>query len=222
MTTPLKTAARYSTIREINRAVVTEPSLGEIFQSTCGAVKKVIPYDRMAFSLYSPEHGALKLTAAYGQGVDSFYQAGLILDEASHHGWVFHHQKPIVRQDLPREFEFSIEQPNVKEGIRSYCAVPLITRGKSVGVFIVLSAQRNSYSDAHAGFFQEVSDQFVSAIVALMPICPHHPSTKWFVPGALRLQEDRRQLLSTKRAYRIGASRAAGEEKSNRVALERT
>jgi GAF domain-containing protein len=185
MTTPLKIAARYSTIREINRAVITEPSLDQIFQSTCGAVKKVIPYDRMAFSLYSPEHAALKLAAVYGQGADSFYQVGLMLDEASHHGWVFHHQKSILRRDLPRELEFPIEQPNVREGIRSYCAVPLIARGKSVGVFIVLSAQRNCYSDADAGFFQEVSDQFVSAVVALRPICPHHSRTKLVCPRCI-------------------------------------
>jgi GAF domain len=108
-----------------------------------------------------------------------------MLEEASHHGWVFHRQKPIVRRDLPRELEFPIEQPNVTEGIRSYCAVPLIARGKSVGVFIVLSAQRNSYSDAHAGFFQEVSDQFVSAVVALIPICPHHSRTKLVCPRCI-------------------------------------
>jgi hypothetical protein len=42
---------------------------------------------RMAFSLYSLEHRALKLRAVYGQGADSFYRAGLILDEASHYGW---------------------------------------------------------------------------------------------------------------------------------------
>ena len=63
------------------------------------------------------EHGALKLTAVWGQGAGSFYQTGLILDEGSHHGWVFQHQKPIVRRDLASELEFSIEQPNAREGI---------------------------------------------------------------------------------------------------------
>ena len=36
--------------------------------------KKVIPYDRMDFSLFSHAHAALKLTGVRGQGADSLYQ----------------------------------------------------------------------------------------------------------------------------------------------------
>lgn len=186
MTMRLRTSVRYSTMLEINRAAITEPGLKEFFQETCGAVKKVIPYDRMGLSLYAPEHRALKLIAADGQGADSFYQPGLILDcKGSHHGWVFQHQKPIVRRDLQKEVEFEFEQPNVKEGIRSYCAVPLIARGESVGVVIVLSSQRNSYSGADVEFLREVSDPFVLAVKSLMPTCPKHSRTKLICPRCI-------------------------------------
>lgn len=186
MTTRLRTTARYSTIREINRAAITQPGLDEFFQETCGALKKVMPYDRMALSLYAPEHTALKITAADGQRADSFYKVGRMLDsEMSHHGWVFRHQKPIVRRDLRSEFQFPLEQPNVEEGIRSYCAVPLIARSESVGVLIVLSAERNGYSGAHAEFLQEVSDQFVLAVKSLMPTCPHHSRSKLVCPRCI-------------------------------------
>lgn len=186
MTTRLRTTARYSTIREINRAAITQPGLDEFFQETCGALKKVMPYDRMALSLYAPEHTALKITAADGQRADSFYKVGRMLDsEMSHHGWVFRHQKPIVRRDLRSGLRFPLEQPNVEEGIRSYCAVPLIARSESVGVLIVLSAERNGYSEAHAEFLQEVSDQFVLAVKSLMPTCPHHSRSKLVCPRCI-------------------------------------
>ena len=186
MTTRLKTTARYSTILEINRAAITGLELNEIFQRTCGAVKKVIPYSRMGLSLYAPEHGALRITAAQGQGAHSFYQQGLLLDcKGIHHGWVFQHQKPIVRRDLLREVEFQAEQPNVQEGIRSYCAVPLIVRGESVGVVIVLSSQKNSYSDTHADFLQEVSNQFVLAVKTVLPTCLRHTRTELFCPRCI-------------------------------------
>jgi formate hydrogenlyase transcriptional activator len=186
MTTPLRVAARYSTILEINRAAITQPSLKKVFQGTCEAVKKVIPYDRMGLSLFAPEDGTLRVTAATGQGFESFYQVGLVLDcKLSHHGWVFRHQKPIVRRDLQRELEFQTEQPNVEEGIRSYCAVPLIARGESVGVIIVLSSERNSYAGAHAEFLQEVSDQFVLAVKSLNPTCPDHSRTRLVCPRCI-------------------------------------
>lgn len=146
----------------------------------------MMPYDRMGVSLYSPEHNGLKLTAADGQGHGSFYQPGLILDtEESHHGWVFHHQKPIVRQDLARELEFRLEQPNLDEGIRSYCALPLIARAESVGVIIVLSSRKNCFSEMHVNFLQEVSNQFVLAVKALMPACPEHSSTRLICPRCI-------------------------------------
>lgn len=177
-------------------------------------------YNRMGLSLDSSEHGALKLTAADGQGPRSFYQEGLILDcKESHHGWVFQHQKPIVKRDLQSELEFRLERPNLEEGIRSYCAVPLIARGQSVGVFIVLSSQRSRYSDVHAEFLQEVSDQFVLAVKALMPACPKHSHTKLISPDALRRAEDRPLWQSTRSTCRTGASKAAEEERRKRVAL---
>lgn len=186
MTKLLKTMARYAAIREINRAAITEPSLDGVFRCTWGAVKKVIPYDRIGLSLFAPEHGALKLIAVHGPGVNSFYQAGRILDcELSHHGWVFQHQKAIVRRDLSREVEFQVEQPNVDEGIRSYCAVPLVTRHESVGVIIVLSSQKNCYSEIHADFLQEVSDHFVLALKSLMPTCVRHSHTKLLCPRCI-------------------------------------
>src|SRR5215469_18262048 len=101
MTSRLGTKLRYSTILEVNRAATTHRGVSEIFSKVCGAVKKVIPYRRMGLSLYSPQHRALKLTAANGQGPHSIYQPGLLLDlNESHHGWVFQHQERIVRRDL--------------------------------------------------------------------------------------------------------------------------
>ena len=140
----------------------------------------------MALSLYTPEHGALRLAAADGQGAGSVYQVGLILNcKSSHHGWVFQHQKPLVKGDLQREVEFQCEQPNVEDGIRSYCAVPLIARGESVGVFIVLSSERNSFSSAHTKFLREVSDQLTLAVKFLMPACSKQSGAKLVCPRCI-------------------------------------
>jgi formate hydrogenlyase transcriptional activator len=186
MLTRLRVTARYLTILDVNRAAITQLGVNEVFQQSCEALKKVIPCDRLALSLYAPELDALRLTAANGLGPDSFYQVGLVMDcKGSHHGWVFNHQKPIVRRDLRRELQFPLEQPNVEEGIRSYCAVPLIARGESVGVLIVLSADKNRYSEDHAEFLQRVSDQFVLAVKSLMPTCPHHSRSRLFCPRCI-------------------------------------
>jgi transcriptional regulator with GAF, ATPase, and Fis domain len=186
MTVRLRTADRYATILEVNRAAITQPGLNEMFRGMCTAVKRVIPYDRAGLSLYAPEKGALELAARDGCFPDSFYNIGVTMEcKDSHHGWVFEHQKPIVRRNLERELEFQVEQHNVMEGIRSYCAVPLIVRGESIGVIIILSSQKNRYSEWHAEFLQEVSDQVVLAIKSLRPFCPKHLGTKLICPRCI-------------------------------------
>ena len=186
MTTRLGATARYSTILEINRAAITEPGLSEMFRGARRSDEKGHSLRPLGLSLYTPEHGALRLAAADGQGADSFYQVGLILDcKSSHHGWVFHHQKSLVRRDLQREVEFQFEQPNVEERIRSYCAVPLTSRGESVGVFIVLSSKRTSFSSVHTKFLREISDQLTLAVKFLMPSCPKHSGAKLVCPRCI-------------------------------------
>ena len=186
MTVRLRTAERYATILEVNQAAITQPGVNEVFRGMCAAVKKVIPYDRAGLSLYAPEKGALELAARDGRFLDSFYNIGVMLQcKDSHHGWVFEHQRPIVRRDLERELEYRAEQHNLTEGIRSYCAVPLIALGKSIGVIIILSSQRNRYSEWHAEFLQEVSDQVVLAIKSLRPVCPEHLRTRLICPRCI-------------------------------------
>ena len=214
MTLALRTAQRYRTILEVNRAAITEPDLAEIFQGTSRTLNKVMPFDRIALSLYAPKDASLKMAAAIGQHPGSFYHVGLSLDpKDSHHGWVFQNQKPIVRRDLRRQFEFQMEQPNVEEGIRSYCAVPLIVRGESLGVLIILSSQVNQYSERHAEFLQEVADQLVLAVKCLLPMCPQAHRLKAHLSSLHRVEgraNHRWQAQNT--AFGMGKARGRGRK----------
>jgi len=186
MTLKLTTVRRYVTLLEVNRVAVTQPGLNEIFLGMWAAIKKVIPYDRAGLSLYEPKENALNLVARDGCDADSFYRIGLKLGrKESRHGWVFEHQKPIVRRDLEQELEFQAEQQNVMEGIRSYCAVPLVARGQSVGVMILLSSRRNRYSRGHAEFLRELSNPAALAINSLTSFCPNHWGTRLICPRCI-------------------------------------
>lgn len=86
------------------------------------------------------------------------------------------------RQQTPR---FHVEQYNLKEGIRSCCAVPLVARGGSLGVLIILSSQMNQYSKDHADFLQEVSNQAVLAVKSLMPSFAKRLRTRLICPRCI-------------------------------------
>ena len=186
MSVPLGMAARYRTLLEVNTAAITQRVPEGVFRGMCDAVKRVIPYDRAGLTLYEPGEDAFQLVARDGSFPDSFFRVGVMLDrKESHDGWTLEHQRSIIRRDLETERQFLIEEHTLAEGLRSYCAVPLIVRGDSIGVITILSFRKNQYSEKHARFLQEVSNQIVLAIETFMPHCPIHSRTRLICPKCI-------------------------------------
>ena len=66
--------------------------------------------------------------------------------------------------DLKREQESPGERNLVREGIQSYCVVPLVAMGKSLGTFAVWSHTQNRYTEADAELLRDVANQVALAI----------------------------------------------------------
>jgi formate hydrogenlyase transcriptional activator len=69
-----------------------------------------------------------------------------------------------VRGDLEKEQQSAGDRSLVTEGIRSYCVIPLVVMGKSLGTFTVWSETRNRYSETDVELLQEVANQCALAI----------------------------------------------------------
>jgi formate hydrogenlyase transcriptional activator len=77
---------------------------------------------------------------------------------------VFDHQQPVLRRDLEKEQQYPNDRRHLADGIYSYCVVPLIIRGKSIGTLNVASRTRNQYSERDLEFLQEVASQVALAV----------------------------------------------------------
>jgi formate hydrogenlyase transcriptional activator len=86
------------------------------------------------------------------------------LGETRISAWVLDQQESVVRSDLEKEQESAGDRRLVAEGIQSYCVVPLVAMGKSIGTFTVWSEAKNRYSEADAELLQEVANQVPLAI----------------------------------------------------------
>jgi formate hydrogenlyase transcriptional activator len=69
-----------------------------------------------------------------------------------------------VRGDLEKEQQSPGDRRLVAEGIQSYCVVPLVAMGNSIGTFTVWSETKNRYSEADSELLQEVANQVALAI----------------------------------------------------------
>jgi formate hydrogenlyase transcriptional activator len=160
-----RTADHRRTLLEINNAIITHLSQEALLRSVVEALRRVVSFERAALTLYLPDKDVFRFVAIEGGFVSDYFKPGLeISPQESSVGWVFHHQRPILRRDLEKEQQYSNERRLAQEGMRSHCVVPLIVRGRSIGTLNVASSTQNQYSEAAAQFLQEVANQVALAV----------------------------------------------------------
>ena len=182
----LTTRKRYEALRRIGTVVTTLPTSAEIFRAFCAVAKNVVAFDRAGLMLYDPERDRLKVAGLSGSLPDSFFRIGAELNPGdTPHGIAFYDKRIVVRSDISTEAEFDIEAVSLAEGLRSYCAVPLVVRGTSLGVVTMLRYKRRAYTEEHAKFIQEMSSQVALAIASLAPFCGKHPKSRLICPRCI-------------------------------------
>lgn len=160
-----RTAEHLRTLLEINNAIITNLSQEALLRSIAESLRRVVPFDRAAVALYQPDRNIFRFVAIEGGSASSYFKAGLeISPQDSIVSWVFSHQQPVIRRDIEKESQYLNDRHLVREGFRSYCVVPLIVRGKSIGTLNVASGTLGRYSAEDAGFLQEVGNQVALAV----------------------------------------------------------
>jgi formate hydrogenlyase transcriptional activator len=161
----LAAAERYRTLLEINNAIITNLTQESLLNAICEALQRVLPVYRAALTLYNPEKDSLRILAVSTHWNTDHFQVGFETNrKESHSGWVLDQQRPLIRRDVEKEWQYPIERWLIDEGIQSFCAVPLILRGKSIGTLNIGSDAKGQYSDADAEFLLEVANQVALAV----------------------------------------------------------
>jgi formate hydrogenlyase transcriptional activator len=161
-----KSEQRKHSLLEINNAIINNLTQEALFASVYEAIRRVVSFDRAAFLFHQPEKKTLKLLSMNSDTESEFFRLGKEYDlqETRISAWVLDHQQAVVRGDLEKEQQSAGDQHLVGEGIQSYCVVPLVARGNSIGTFTVWSESKYRYSEADAELLQEVANQVALAI----------------------------------------------------------
>ena len=156
---------RKRTLLEINNAIINNLTQEALFASVYEAIRRVIAFDRAAFLFYQPESKTLKLVSMNAKESE-FFRVGkeYELHESQISASVLEHQQVVTRGDLEHEPRTLGERRLVEEGIQSYCVVPLVAMGKSIGTFTLWSVEKNRYSQADAELLREIANQIAIAI----------------------------------------------------------
>ena len=89
------------------------------------ALRRYLPVDGAFLTLYQPDRDTLRIIALETDWSLDYFGVGTEMNRKdSHHGWVFDHQRPLLRRDLATEWQYPIEQRLL--GDRSPVAIVLL------------------------------------------------------------------------------------------------
>ena len=156
---------RLRLVLEINNAVVSHLELSKLLKAISGCLGRVIPHDLAWFCLYDPATHQLQTHALDFPSHQDFAEAGDPIPlEGTPEGLAFTTQQPVLIRNLNlTEFPAEIIKRGAAAGLKSGCAVPLISHGRALGTLSVVSTRAEAFSDDDAKLFSWIGAQVALA-----------------------------------------------------------
>ncbi len=170
-------ARRGEVLAEIGRIVSSALDLREVYERFATAVKKLIPFDRLAIVLMEPDGHSIIYDYVRGSRVP--------MCEQGDRGSI---SKTILEEILKKRRGLLIQERNIKRwieqderlfqtaqtGLRSMISVPLLAKNEVLGFLHLRSKRRNAYSRTDLRLAEDVSAQISGTIRMAKLFHEHH------------------------------------------------
>ena len=157
---------RLRALLEINNAVVSSVASKELFHTASALLRSAFGMDYTGLLLLDSESGDLRVVA-----IDFPDRAGELREDTlvpmadSVAGHVFRtRQGRILSFDEMDALAPATARVMAAEGLRSFCAMPLVARGEALGVLVVGSRRDDFFSHGDMGFYTQVAGQVAIAL----------------------------------------------------------
>ncbi|OGL14959.1 MAG: hypothetical protein A3F92_01035 [Candidatus Rokubacteria bacterium RIFCSPLOWO2_12_FULL_71_22] len=149
----------------IGQALVANLDREALFTAMARALREVLAVDRASLTLYDPVRDVVTVYALAGPSRSRAFPVGAELPRVgSHLQPVLDERRTVLCRDLESERRTPFEEELRREGLRSYIAAPLVTKGKILGTLNVGSAAPNGYSEDDAAFLAEIATQVAPCV----------------------------------------------------------
>jgi formate hydrogenlyase transcriptional activator len=157
---------RLKLLLELTNRITANLDLSEVLRAISASVREVMHCDAVGVSLPDPESGKFRLYAVDFPERKGFVQekAGGSLDEGPG-AKAFKTLKPVILNRVeagdvsPEEYAIL-----VGEGLKSLCYIPLVNRGRALGILGLGRREENAFSEDDAEFLTVAAGQVAIAI----------------------------------------------------------
>ena len=158
----LSRAANLETIFRISQAVGSSLQVNVVLNRVLDVVQKILSADALALMTYDPRSKTMSTAMARG-AVSPDLMSHVFSPADDVPGYVFTTGAPATYRDL-HEGMGGIAGDAAAHGLRSLLAVPLLARGRSIGVLTVFSSEPGAFSAEDTSTLQTFASQAALAI----------------------------------------------------------
>jgi serine phosphatase RsbU (regulator of sigma subunit)/HAMP domain-containing protein len=154
-------AQSLETVFRISQAVGSSLQVKVVLNRVLDVVQKLLPADGVALMTYDQRTHTLTTAMARGRITASLIQDGL--DRSDIPARVFGSGEPVVVRDLVPDME-GVAGEAASLDLRALVGVPLVARGRPIGVLTVFSAEAGAFSDEDVSLLRTFASQAALAI----------------------------------------------------------
>jgi formate hydrogenlyase transcriptional activator len=160
------TSDRARVLLEINNAIVSHLDLAQVLNAISACLRREIQHDFAGLALYDAEANQLRLHALDFPQDQNFLQKGeLIPLVGTPAGLAFSSRKPVLRHHVDfNEFTADIMKLAAAHGIKSGCAVPLISHDRIVGSMALASLRESAFTEDDVELLTQIGVQAAIAV----------------------------------------------------------
>jgi formate hydrogenlyase transcriptional activator len=157
---------RLRLLLDVTNQVVSNLELRDLLRAISQDVRRVMQCDYAGLSLPDTENKQLRLYALdFPEGKGFFHEELVYSIEGSPSGTAFRTMKPLTLQSpFTGWLNYPIVQIAVREGLKSVCCLPLISRNRAIGVLVLGRLRDDAFSEADISFLSQVANQIALAV----------------------------------------------------------
>jgi formate hydrogenlyase transcriptional activator len=157
---------RLRLLLDVTNQLVSNLELRDLLRAISQDVRRVMQCDYAGLSLPDAENKQLRLYAvAFPEG-KGFLQEDLVYPiEGSPSGTAFRTMQPLTLQSpFTGWLHYPIVQIAVREGLKSFCFLPLISRNRAIGTLVLARLRDDAFRQTDIDFLSQVANQLALAV----------------------------------------------------------
>jgi formate hydrogenlyase transcriptional activator len=157
---------RLQLLLDVTNQFVSNLELRDLLRAISQGVRRVMQSDYTGLSLPEADGQHLRLYALDFPGGKGFLHEELVYSiDGSPSGTAFRTMKPLtLRSPLPDWLNYPIVQIALREDLKSFCFLPLISRNRAIGVLVLGRLHDDAFTEDEIHFLEQIANQIAFAV----------------------------------------------------------